>query len=164
MSNLNKSCEISLNFLWSSQTMKFIFDLFFQNLWYKFTDLSWCKSWFELYGSGWEFSGCPETLVYLHGRFFWQRLQFRWWKFKSERDWKVSSLFHFCYTRLIFLKVSKFQNEFTKSSFLPKYEQKNCQDFFPVYCRAEILTIFRSYFGRNDDFINSFWNLLTFRM
>ena len=31
------------------------------------------------------------------------------------------------------LKVSKFQNEFTKS-----------------------------YFGRNDDFINSFWNLLTF--
>ena len=29
--------------------------------------------------------------------------------------------------------------------------------------RAEILTIFGSYFGRNDDFINSFWNLLTFR-
>ena len=23
--------------------------------------------------------------------------------------------------------------------------------------------IFGSYFGRNDDFINSFWNLLTFR-
>ena len=29
--------------------------------------------------------------------------------------------------------------------------------------RAEILTIFGSYFGRNDDFKNSFWNLLTFR-
>ena len=28
--------------------------------------------------------------------------------------------------------------------------------------RAEILTIFGSYFGRNDDFINSFINLLTF--
>ena len=28
--------------------------------------------------------------------------------------------------------------------------------------RAEILTIFRLYFGRNDDFINSFWNCLTF--
>ena len=28
---------------------------------------------------------------------------------------------------------------------------------------AEILTILGSYFGRNDDFINSFWNLLTFR-
>ena len=28
--------------------------------------------------------------------------------------------------------------------------------------RSEILTIFCSYFGRNDDFINSFWNLLTF--
>ena len=28
--------------------------------------------------------------------------------------------------------------------------------------RAEIFTIFGSYFGRNNDFINSFWNLLTF--
>ena len=28
--------------------------------------------------------------------------------------------------------------------------------------RTGILTIFRSYFGRNDDFLNSFWNLLTF--
>ena len=27
---------------------------------------------------------------------------------------------------------------------------------------AEILTIFGSYFGRNNDFINSFWNLLAF--
>ena len=44
------------------------------------------------------------------------------------------------------LKVSKFQNEFMKASFLPKYEQKI------VVRRAEILTIFRSYFGRNDDF------------
>ena len=44
------------------------------------------------------------------------------------------------------LKVSKFQNEFMKSSFLPKYEPK----------------ISGSYFGRNDDIINSFWNLLTF--
>ena len=28
--------------------------------------------------------------------------------------------------------------------------------------RAEILTLFGSYLGRNDGFINSFWNLLTF--
>ena len=28
--------------------------------------------------------------------------------------------------------------------------------------RAEILTIFESYFGRNDDFKNLFGNLLTF--
>ena len=28
--------------------------------------------------------------------------------------------------------------------------------------RAEILTIFRSYFGKNDDFISSFQNFLTF--
>ena len=34
--------------------------------------------------------------------------------------------------------------------------------WFDVVCRAEILIIFRSYFGRNNDFINSFWNLLTF--
>ena len=43
----------------------------------------------------------------------------------------------------------------------PKIRTKNCQDFCPHYT-AEILTIFRSYFGRNDDFINSFWNSLTF--
>ena len=54
-------------------------------------------------------------------------------------------------------KVSKFQNEFMKSSFLPKYEPK----IVPHY-RAEILTIFGSYSGRNEDFINSFWNLLIF--
>ena len=46
------------------------------------------------------------------------------------------------------LKFGKFQNEFMKSSFLPKYEQKK----------------FHSYFGRNDDFINSLWNLLPFKM
>ena len=34
--------------------------------------------------------------------------------------------------------------------------------FLPSLHRAEILTIFCSYFGRNDDFINSFWNWLTF--
>ena len=46
------------------------------------------------------------------------------------------------------LKVSKFQNEFMKSSFLQKYGQKK----------------FRSYFGRNDDFIDSVWNFLTCSM
>ena len=56
------------------------------------------------------------------------------------------------------LKVSKFQNEFIKSSFLPKYEPKIVR-FLPcsvAQYRAEILTIFGSYFGRNDDFLNSF--------
>ena len=38
---------------------------------------------------------------------------------------------------------------------------KYCMDFWPVVW--QILTIFDSSFGRNDDFINSFWNLLTFR-
>ena len=47
-----------------------------------------------------------------------------------------------------------------ESSFLPKYE--------PIMIRISALsvlcytTIFGSYFGRNDEFINSFWNLLTF--
>ena len=49
------------------------------------------------------------------------------------------------------LKVSKFQNEFMEPWLLPKYEPK----IAPHY-RAEILTIFGSYFGRNNDFINSF--------
>ena len=63
--------------------------------------------------------------------------------------------------KIALIKVSKFENEFMKSSFLPKYEQKIvkisalCSE---AHYRAEILTIFRSYFGRNDDFINSFWN------
>ena len=53
------------------------------------------------------------------------------------------------------LKVSKFQNEFMRSSFLPKYEQKIVKISASLH-RAEILTIFRSYFGRNNDLINSF--------
>ena len=61
------------------------------------------------------------------------------------------------------LKVNKFQNEFMKSSFLPKYEQK--------IVRTSALTSqgrnpdnFCYYFGRNDEFINSFWKLLTFTL
>ena len=53
------------------------------------------------------------------------------------------------------IKVSKFQNEFMKSSFLPKYESK--------IVRISALTVqsrnpynISSYFGRNNDFINSF--------
>ena len=46
----------------------------------------------------------------------------------------------------LYVKVSKFM----KSLFLPKYE-------------PTILRISGSYFGRNDDFKNSFWNLLTFK-
>ena len=58
------------------------------------------------------------------------------------------------------IKVSKFQNEFMKSSFLPKYEPKivgiSALSCSVAQYRAEILKIFSSYFGRNDDFINSF--------
>ena len=48
---------------------------------------------------------------------------------------------------------AKGQNEFMKSSFLPKYAEK-LSIFLPSLHRAEILTNFRSYLGRNDDFIN----------
>ena len=51
------------------------------------------------------------------------------------------------------LKVSKFQNELMKSSFLPKYE--------PKIVRISLQYLVHV-FVRNDDFINSFWNLLTF--
>ena len=50
--------------------------------------------------------------------------------------------------------------------FLPKFEPNIvCKDFCPVtvpHYGAEILTIFGSYFGKNNNFINSFWKLLTF--
>ena len=63
------------------------------------------------------------------------------------------------------LKVSKFQNEFLKTSFLPKYEP-NIVRISALYCatlQGKNPYNFGSYFGRNDVFINSFWNLLTFR-
>ena len=56
------------------------------------------------------------------------------------------------------LNASKFQNEFMKSSFLPKYEPKIVR-ISALYCatlQGRNLTIFGSYFGRNDDFINPF--------
>ena len=50
------------------------------------------------------------------------------------------------------LKVSKSQNEFMKASFLPKNE-RNIARISALNVRAEILAIFRSFFGKNDDFI-----------
>ena len=54
------------------------------------------------------------------------------------------------------VKVSKFQNEFVKSSVLPKMNEvsKGFLPFTVPHYRVEILTIFGSYFGRNDDFIS----------
>ena len=40
---------------------------------------------------------------------------------------------------------------------------KKMSGFLPCVVRAEILTIFCSYFGRNDVFINSFGNYLTIK-
>ena len=53
------------------------------------------------------------------------------------------------------VKVSKSQNKFMKSSFLPKNE-RNIARISALTFRAEILAIFCSFFGRNDDFINLF--------
>ena len=66
------------------------------------------------------------------------------------------------FSRFWMLKVSKFQNESIKSSHCPKYERKIWK-FLPWILRAEFFKFFRSYFGQCDDFIFSFWNLLTFR-
>ena len=40
------------------------------------------------------------------------------------------------------IKVSKFQNEFMRSSFLPKYDFINFKDFYPVHKRR------RNFLGR----------------
>ena len=49
------------------------------------------------------------------------------------------------------LKVSKSQNTFMKPSFFPKNE-RNIARISALNVRAEILAIFRSFFGKNDGF------------
>ena len=61
------------------------------------------------------------------------------------------------------LKVRQFQNEFMKSSVLPKYVQK-IVEISALTTQGRNPDNFSSYFGRNDDFTNLFWNLLTFRL
>ena len=60
------------------------------------------------------------------------------------------------------MMVSKFQNEFMKSSFLQKYEQKNVK-ICALTTQGRNPDNFLFVLWRNNDFINSFWNLLTFR-
>ena len=57
------------------------------------------------------------------------------------------------------LKISQIVGRLERWPKISKYVwRNNCQDF--CY-RAEILKIFHLYVGRNDDCLNSFWNLLT---
>ena len=63
--------------------------------------------------------------------------------------------------QLLLLKVRQFQNEFMKSSFLPKYKRKIVR-ISALCSEGRIFDNFRSYSGRNDDFINSFIDCLTF--
>jgi hypothetical protein len=72
---------------------------------------------------------------------------------------KAFSVLFFIFIQTYYVMVGKFQDEFIKSSFLPKIEQKIGR--ISALCSearygAEILAIFCSHFGRNDDFINSF--------
>ena len=61
------------------------------------------------------------------------------------------------------LKVSYFQNEFMDSSFLPKSEAKYARISVWHSTGQNFLEyVFDSYFGRSNNFINAFWNLLTF--
>ena len=83
----------------------------------------------------------------------------KWWV-KITVFLRIFPLLNSCVfsQRAYLIEISRFQNEFMKTSFLPKHEPnivKISALYLPHY-RVEILTIFVSYCGRNDDFINSF--------
>ena len=79
------------------------------------------------------------------------------------RNYFTKGVFELWTKYRFFIKVRQFQNEFMKTSFLPKYEHKIVK-FLASLHRAEIVTNFCLYIGRKDDFINSFWNCLTFSL
>ena len=68
---------------------------------------------------------------------------------------KIDSYINFLHLILFLciLKVRQFKHEVMKSSFLPKYDQKIIR--ISALCSEGRNC---SYFGRNDDFINSFLN------
>ena len=72
---------------------------------------------------------------------------------KNYRDFWPGSL----------LEVSKSRKQIIKSQILPKTPQFAFEIYWPLEDRAKISVIFGWDFGRNDDLINSFWILLTFR-
>ena len=75
--------------------------------------------------------------------------------------WSLAAFFH-TFTpnpRLFHLSKSQLISEWIYEVIV-FFENTNekLSGLLPCVVRAEILTIFRSYFGRKDDFINSFWN------
>ena len=69
----------------------------------------------------------------------------------------MQSATHLIQSLIMVIQVSKFQNECMKSLFLPKYEPKIVRmPCIVAEYRKDILTKLGSYFGRIDDFINSF--------
>ena len=57
--------------------------------------------------------------------------------------------------------IRQFQNEFVKLSFLPKYEQRDVK-ISALTTQGKNPDNFLFVFWDDDDFINSFWNCLTF--
>ena len=79
----------------------------------------------------------------------------------KETLWKLL----ICNTLTLFFNPEERSDIFRMNLWSQRFSQntnKKLSRFLPSLHRAEILTIFRLYFGRNDDFINSFWNCLTF--
>ena len=62
-----------------------------------------------------------------------------------------------CFWRSVNFRMNLYCQHFSQNT------NKKLSEFLPSLHRAEILTIFCSWFGRNYDFINSFWKYLNFR-
>ena len=78
-------------------------------------------------------------------------------KCETPSKWKLSpGKVHSNFCVLLKVRMNLWSHRFSK-----KHDEK-LTIILPSLHRAEILAIFRSYFGRNDDFINSFRNYLTF--
>ena len=89
----------------------------------------------------------------LYGCFSIKFCSISWYKKSAKKQGS-----RFCYGMFTLCpKVSSFQNEFMKSSFLPRYKQKNVR-VSALCIEGRNLDGFCSHFERNDDFINSFWN------
>ena len=106
----------------------------------------------------------PELAKHWHTQLFYYCIKFFYYLFSGSALLMLD--FCSCGAVLTLVKVSKFQNVLMKSSFFPKYRRtivKICAlQCSLVQYREEILKIFGSYFVRNDAFVNSFWNSLTF--
>ena len=75
---------------------------------------------------------------------------------KSTKNYKIFTV------NLTFTKRSIKSKWFYEDTVWTKKQRNYCQNFCPLYNRAEILTIIMLLFGPNGVYIKSFWFLLTF--